>query len=170
MRCVNRWTFSGPDAGAAAQHDLVAEVQAHAVAVVLDPRRPPARAEHPRHRRVVALRDAADVEHVGRAVRAGVGAVGAELQRAAGLVDVQPVARAEADEALLGVAVEHEPDAMDTGGRGGGDDAVVRRDVLDAGLAAVGRVVERLGGDHALGQLDELVLGAARPRSYAHAA
>ena len=42
------------------------------------PRRPAARGEHPRHRRVVALRDAALVEHVGRAVRARVAAVGAE--------------------------------------------------------------------------------------------
>ena len=67
--------------GARGEHGLVAELEPHAVALGLDPRRPAAGAEQPRHRRVVALRDAADVEHVRRAVRPGVRAVGAELER-----------------------------------------------------------------------------------------
>ena len=75
-------------------------------------------AAHPReqlthgHRRVVALRDPAELEHVRRAVRAGVGAVGAELNVAAGLVDVQPVARPEPDELLLRVPGQDEPDPV----------------------------------------------------------
>ena len=88
--------------------DLVAEVEARAVALALEPRGPAARRAHPRHGRVVALRDATDVEHVGRAVGARVAAVGAELDGTAGLVDVQAVAGAEPDEALLGMPLPGE--------------------------------------------------------------
>ena len=67
-----------PGGGARGDLDLVAEVELRAVADGLEPRRPAARRDRPRHRRVVALRDPALVEHVGRAVGAGVAAVGAE--------------------------------------------------------------------------------------------
>ena len=133
MRCVKKCTRSGPAARARREHDLVAEVEARPVPLGLDPRRPAPRAVDPRHRRVVALRDAAELEHVRRAVRAGVGAVGAELDAAAGLVDVQPVARAEPDELLLRMPGQDEPDrgARPSGALDGDQLVVPRRELLD---------------------------------------
>ena len=75
---VNRCRRSGPAAARAEISISSPSVELRAVPVGLQPRRPAARGEQPRHRRVVALRDAAEVEHVGRAVGAGVAAVGAE--------------------------------------------------------------------------------------------
>ena len=129
----------------------------------------PRERDHPRHRRVVALRDAADVEHVRRAVRPRVGAVGAELQRPPRLVDVQPVARAEPDEALLGMAGEHQPDPVDARRAPPRSRSSGTRDTRStARLGPSIGIVERLLRDHALGQLDELILRRFLPTSNLH--
>ena len=127
----------------------------------------------PRDRRVVALRDAALVEHVGRAVGAGVAAVGAEPDRAPGLVDVQPVAGAEPRQTLLGVPRPREPEPAHrplAGQRRSGIAAQLQDDMvgpglghpdLRAGLAEVERIAEFLTRDHALRPLHEVVVDLA---------
>ena len=157
--------------------DLVAELEARAVPDRLEPRRPAARGDCPRHRGVIALRDAALVEHVGRAVRPGVTAVRAEPHGAAGLVDVQPVARAEPGHALLRVARprERQPAHGPLAVRKTRVAAQLEHDVVgtrlrDLQLRAHGveveRVADRLGRDHALRPLHEVVvdLAVADPR------
>jgi hypothetical protein len=170
--------------------DLVAEVEARTVALALQPRGPAARRAHPGDGRVVALRDAADVEHVGRAVGTRVAAVGAELDGAAGLVDVQAVTGAEPDEALLGMPLPSERGAqMARGGReldghvvGAGDPhAQARRApvaeperelpvVQRARADGRDRVRERLGRDDALRELHELVVVLAGVHDHAESA
>jgi hypothetical protein len=160
--------------------DPVAEVELAAVSARLEPERVAAAREKPRHRGVVALGNAADVEHVGRTVGAGVAAIAAEPDAAPGLFHLLAVARAEAGEALPrprlpvgseaeGRRVDPQSDRQalvrecqaDRGARGAhpaAEPEPVRGRRLDTLEAH--RPLELLGRDHALGELDELV---ARP-------
>ena len=102
-------------AGARARRDdrlLVAELEAHAVAVAVRPDGVAARGLKPRRGRVVALRDAAVGEQVRRAVGPGVGAIGAELDPPARVVDAQRMAGAEPGEVLARAAVPVGGDAQ----------------------------------------------------------
>jgi hypothetical protein len=83
----------------------VGEVARGAVAVGLYPERIAAAGEEPGDGGVVALRDAADVEHVGRAIGARIAAVGAEPDAPPALVELLAMAGAEAGEALAGPGV-----------------------------------------------------------------
>ena len=77
---------------------------------------------------------------------------------------MQAVARAEAGEALLGVARPREAEAPQPVGRRRRqlDHRVVGAGLRDLDLRAAGeRVAERLLRDHALGELDELILDRA---------
>ena len=178
-------------AGHAARRDprRLVELEARAVGVGLAPQRVAAAGLQERRRRVVALRDAAELAQVGRAVGAGVGAIGAELHRAPGVVDAQRVARAEPGEALLrarvpldgqaqrralGRQLEHEVlGARELEAQLGAAAAVERQ--RDRRGALVGRrdggrhralgEAQALVGDHALGDLHEAVadLALARP-------
>ena len=95
--------------------------------VGLEPGRPAGAREQPRHRRVVALRDAALLEHLGRAVGPGVAAVGAELHAAARWSKAEPwraprpviarrrsrgPARAQPQRRALHGQLDHEPVAV----------------------------------------------------------
>jgi len=86
---------AGGDRGAVA-----GEVEAGAVGVGTGQYPVATARDEPRHRRAVALRDAANRKDFGRAVGAGVAAVGAELDAAAALVEGGVVADAEAREVL----------------------------------------------------------------------
>ena len=90
---------TGGDAG------RIVELEARAVGVGLAPQRVAAAGLKERRGRVVALRDAAELAQLGRAVGPRVGAVGAQLDRAPGVVHAQRVARAQPGEALLGARV-----------------------------------------------------------------
>ena len=147
---------------------LDAELEAHPVAVPVRPDGVAARGLQPRRGRVVALRHAAVGEQVRRAVRAGVGAIGAELDRAAGVVDVQRVARAEPGEVLLGAAIPVGGEAQRLAvGFELEQHAVVGRQrepqataatafELDGQLDAVGQRLGDARRDDALGQLERL--------------
>ena len=91
--------------GARGDPRRLVELEARAVGVGLAPQRVAAAGLQERRGRVVALGDAAQLAHVGRAVGAGVRAIGAELDGAPGVVDAQRVARAEPGEALLRAGV-----------------------------------------------------------------
>ena len=173
---MNSHSRSGPAARARGDDGLVvAELEAHPVAVAVGPHRVAARGLKPRRRRVVALRDAAVGEQVRRAVRPRVRAVGAELDRAAGVVDAQRVARAEPGEVLAGArvpvgrdpqrrAVDLELEQHAVGRRQRHPQAPAAPALeRDGDLDAVG---ERLGDarrDDALGQ-PELLARRSRPR------
>jgi hypothetical protein len=81
---------------------------------------------------------------------------------------VEAVPRAEADEALFRMTFEDEAEAVPARRRR--DDAMVRAERLDREVGRVDRVLERLLRDHALRQLDELVIRAAFPRTQLHPA
>jgi hypothetical protein len=186
---VKSTSLSGPALARGDRRAVGAEVKAHAVAVGVDG--VAARGLQPRRGRVVALRDAADREHVGRAVGARVGAIGPELDPPGGVVDAQRVAHAEAREMLLRARVparrlaqrrrfhfELEYDDLVSRQR----DAQARAAAAVEAQRELGAVGERLGEargrdtlgdlellgrDHALRELDELVadlaLGAPDP-------
>jgi hypothetical protein len=164
---------------------VVAELEAHPVAVALCPDAVAARGLQPRRGRVVALRDAADGEHLARAVGSGVRTVGAELDLVPGVVDAQRVARAQPGEALLGPGVpvggqaqrlaverELEEDGLRRGQRDPQPPAAPAL-AADGELGAVGQALgdahrddalgdlELLGRDDPLGELDELVADRA---------
>jgi hypothetical protein len=149
----------------------VAEVELHAVAAGFDPERVAAAREQPGDGRVVALRDAAHVEHVGRAVGTGVAPVGPEADAPAGLVELLAVARPEASEALAGTGLPlgAEPKAAGRRGQLDRDALVVNLDLHVAGIRRP-RPLQLLRGDHALGELDELVARLAGCRPEPHAA
>ncbi|MEA2218964.1 MAG: hypothetical protein QOJ35_1590 [Solirubrobacteraceae bacterium] len=177
-------------------HDglLVAELEAHAVAVAVGPDRIAARGLKPRRGRVVALRDAPVGEQVRRAVRPGVRAVGAELDPASGMVDAQRVARAEAGEVLLRTGIPLRGDAQRravdleleqdrVGLRHGHADATGTAALAAHGdLDAVGELLgdarghdalgqpQGLARDDALGELDELILDHALDAPHAEPA
>ncbi len=174
------------------------EVELDAVAVGLDPEGVAAAGEEPGDGGVVALGDAADLEHVGRAVGTGVATVGAEPDAPPGLVELFAVAGAEAGEALAGAGVPVGAGAEEGGARRElEDDAiVVELDAEGAELAAEGertwrarfasppaaafarladpsqpaRPLQLLGRDHSLRQLDELVARFAGRRPQAEPA
>jgi hypothetical protein len=159
----------------------MAQVQLDAVAVRLDPERVAAAREEPRDRRVVPLRDAAHLEHVGRAVGSRVAPVGTEPHVATRLVELLTVARAEAGEALAGprLPVGAEPERARLRREPDRHALVLQPEAHHAELAAQNgvalrdhrahvprrpeppRPLELLRREHALGELDELVAGLA---------
>jgi hypothetical protein len=179
-------------AGHAARRDArgLVELEARAVGIGLAPQRVAAAGLQERRRRVVALRDAAELAHVRRAIRPGVGAIGAELHRATGVVDAQRMARSQPREALLGARVpfdgqaqrrafgrqlEHEVlGAREVQTQLGAAPAVERqrdRRAALVGLRDGGRhdalgEAQALVGDHALGDLHEAVAHVALARPH----
>ncbi len=165
--------------------DPLAEIEAAAVGLGAHPHAVAPAREQPRHRRAVALRDAAGGEHLRRAVGPGVAAIGAELHGPAGLVELRSVARAEPDEPLLRAAVplEGQPqriaarleDERDALGAGQFDpqppaaapveaerERRARRRALDhLGPHRALVRLELLAGDDALGELDEVIVDGA---------
>ena len=171
----------------------VSEVELRAVPFRLEPERIAAAGEQPRGRGVVAHGNPADLEHVGRALRARVAAVGPEPHPAAGLVELLPVAGAEAGEALLGprLPFDAQPEWLGVCTGSDQDPSVLQRHrheyrALAAERAAeldptrnfaehlgpgeVGDPVDLLVGEHSLGHLDELVARRAVGRPQPEAA
>ncbi len=168
------------------------ELEARPVRVGLAPQRVAAARLQEGRRRVVALRDAAERAQIGRAVRARVRPIGAELDRAPGVVDAQRVASAEPREALLGarVPLDREPQRRAMGGEL--EDEVVVVCDLDEQLGAAPALqaqlqpsatparlgdpgrdgalgeAEPLVGDHALGDLHEAIAYLALAGPDAH--
>jgi hypothetical protein len=151
----------------------IVELEARAFGVRLAPQRVAAAGLQEGRGRVVALRDPAELAQVGRAVGAGVGAIGAELDRAPRVVDAQRVARPEPGEALLRAHPTRAPAAAARPRQLGAPPALQaqgdrraalvrgRHRRLDRGLGKA----EALVGDDALGHLHEAVahLALARP-------
>ena len=138
-----------------------AEVELGSGSVGLEPGGPAARGEQPGHRCIVALRDPAGFEHLGRAVRARVAPVGAERHAATALVENEAVASPEPGEPLAG---RQRP-------RGAHPHRRIRCLHLheeavgaligDRDLVAPGPPAALFVHDHALGQRDQLVVGGA---------
>ena len=164
------------------RNPLTFEIEAGPVGVGADPCRVAPAGEHPGQRRAVALRNAALGQHLRGAVGSGVAAVGAELDPSSGLIEMGAVPRAEAHEPLFGAAVpidrqpqwgavghEHklDPVAPEQPDRQPGMATPLEHDIERhpvRTLARRSRVERALGrtrvlvGDHALGELDELIL------------
>ena len=164
------------------------EVELDAGAVRLDPHGVAGARDRPGRGRAVTHGHAADGEQVGRAVRAGVAAVGAEAHPAPGLVEILAVAGAESDEPLVvalrpartvaqrpapGLKGEYEPVALERRPELEGTPPVERAAQRERAVAVALddvdgrdglRLLEPLRGDHALRSLHEAVLRLALGR------
>jgi hypothetical protein len=160
---------------------FAAEIEARAVAVARAPHAITPAGEQPWHRRAVALGNAALGEHLGRAVGPRVVAIGAELDVATGLVQPRMMAQPEAHQALVGAALpvqaesqriilgrqrQRHPlvgcqldrqtrDPASVEAQSEHDPVLVESDRRRGHRALDGRAL--LAGEHALGELQELV-------------